>query len=65
MSQVLYNLLLITVLIDLTKFNICVFMPGCSPNPLWSVPHPTERENVTTRTRNQTSKTVAHIVKSF
>ena len=46
MSQVLYNLLLITVLIDLTKFNICVFMPGCSPNPLWSVPHPTEREKV-------------------
>ena len=38
-------LLLITVRIDLITFKSCVFMPGCSPNPLWSVvPHPTGTE---------------------
>ncbi len=34
-------LLLITVRMDLIKVIICVFMPGSSPKPLWSVPHPT------------------------
>lgn len=40
-KQLLMDLLLITVLIDLIRLSICVFIPGSSPNPRWSAPHPT------------------------